>query len=142
MVTPNSGSYSRNTATARLLANSACGSIDQRYTLEAIVNGYSFRMTASPNPAKGNINVKLDKTVDTSYNTSAKQQSLAKGSTAGSKTILSLYEMNSNTLVKQWSYNETDASNYNLNIVGVKTGWYVLRMDRDNSVTTTKIFVQ
>ncbi|HZK70794.1 MAG TPA: T9SS type A sorting domain-containing protein [Clostridia bacterium] len=141
MTTPNSGSYTRNTATVRLLANSGCGSIDKRYILEAIVSGYSFSMTASPNPAKGNINLTITKTFDTSSSL-AKNQSLAKAKVSTNKTILSLYDVNSNILIKQWSYNETDATNYNLNIIGVKTGWYVLKMDRDNSVKTTKIFIQ
>jgi Secretion system C-terminal sorting domain len=140
MTTPGTGSYSRNTATVKLLANSGCGPVDKTYIFEAIVNGYSFRMAASPNPAKGNINVNITKVADTA--TFASNQTLFKTSNTTGVTKLHLYNINTNVLVRQWTYKEIDAANYRLNIVGVKSGYYILKMERDNKTTTTKIFVQ
>ena len=53
-----------------------------------------------------------------------------------------LYDFNTNQLVKQWSYQEADKLNYSLNITDVKSGIYVLRMERDNKTALTKIVVQ
>jgi hypothetical protein len=53
-----------------------------------------------------------------------------------------LYDFNTGVLIKQWTYQEMQSTNYNLNIVGVKAGAYVLKMERDNKMSTTKIIVQ
>jgi transcription initiation factor TFIID subunit TAF12 len=53
-----------------------------------------------------------------------------------------LYDFYTNALIKQWKYLETKSSNYNLNIGGIKSGMYVLKMERNNKSTTTKIIIQ
>ena len=57
-------------------------------------------------------------------------------------TKMYLYDFYTGVLVKQWTFNEMKSINYNLNIAGVKTGAYVLKMERNNKTTSTKIIVQ
>jgi hypothetical protein len=58
------------------------------------------------------------------------------------KTIMSLFEVNTNMLAKQWKYSESKTPNYSLNINGLRKGVYVLQVDRDGQTKTTKIIVE
>lgn len=142
MQAPASGLYSRNNATVKLTANGTCGPVNTSYTLQAILSSTSFRINASPNPANGNINVSITKVSDTKDLSKQQFQPLAESTKSAGKTRIYLYNFNTNALVKEWSYSETNVMNYNLSIVGVKPGWYILKMDRDNTTTTTKILIK
>ena len=101
----------------------------------------SFSITASPNPATNNINVTIIKGLDTTLNNLNTLASVAKSNNKGT-TKMYLYEFNTNLLIRQWTYQEIKAMNYNLNIAGIKSGYYILKMERDNKTATTKILVQ
>lgn len=101
----------------------------------------SFSIVASPNPATNNINVTITKILDTALANPNTLVSTSKSNTKGI-TKMYLYEFNTNVLIKQWTYQEMETTKYSLNIVGVKSGYYLLRMERDNKTTTTKILVQ
>lgn len=121
-----------------LTGTGACGQVNA--TRAFVQSSYSsFSITASPNPAKGRINVTIAKVANTS--TSQVQTKALKNNTM-SITKMSLYNYNTNALVKQWTYQETKSENYSLDIMGIKSGYYVLKMERDNKTTTTKILIQ
>ncbi len=143
MRTPSTGGYySRNSASVRLLASSGCGVVDKTYVLQAIVNSFSFSIVASPNPVNGSIKLSVTKVADTN-NASNKQGELSVVNTSLlSKTIFYLYDMNTNALVKKWNYQEADVLTYNLDVLGIKPGWYILKMDRCDKTSTTKILIQ
>jgi bacillolysin len=108
---------------------------------------FGFRIAVSPNPSQSNMSVSL--TPENSSN-----QSITNAATAtinntpikiipsAGKTIMSLFEVNSNILVKQWVHNEASNLNYNFNINGLRKGFYILQIDRDNTATTTKVIIE
>ena len=103
---------------------------------------YGFRMVVSPNPAKSNINLSFvpadnSKTISTATGTDPLKIVESKD-----KTIVSLFEINTNSVVKQWKYSESKSANYSLNINGLRKGIYVLQVDRDNQTETTKIIIE
>ncbi|HEX8356624.1 MAG TPA: hypothetical protein VF610_04400 [Segetibacter sp.] len=156
--TPASGS-SPNNVTVILNAVGACGSVSGTYQYRVVgVTGYMYSMSASPNPATTNINVQITEVEDTSSSTTRSPDMTAsttntlsganqvnKGTAAnisGGDTKMYLYDFYTNTLIKQWKYLETKSSKYNLNIGGIKSGMYVLKMERNNKSATTKIVIQ
>ena len=58
------------------------------------------------------------------------------------KTTFAIYNINTNQLMKQWVYYEADIMNYSLNIKGLTSGVYVLKMERNGQTTSSKILVQ
>ena len=113
-----------------------CG--DAVSATRTFIQSGGYAIIVSPNPATSNINVGIIEVTDT---TLSKAQTLTTSNTSGI-TKMYLYDFNNGTLVKEWSYQEMESTNYNLNIVGVKAGAYVLKMERDNKTTSTKIIVQ
>ena len=57
-------------------------------------------------------------------------------------TKMHLYNFYTGLLVKEWTYQETESDNYNLNIVGVQAGLYVLEMERNNKMCSVKVIVK
>lgn len=120
---------------------SSCGA--ETATRTFIHSSYSsFAMTASPNPASNNINVTISEVIDTTTDKAAKTQGLTANKKSQNITRMYLHDFNTNRLVKQWSYQEADKLNYNLNITDVKSGIYVLKMERNNKTALIKIVVQ
>lgn len=140
MTAPNSGYYSRNSATVKLTANSACGVVNKTYILQAILSYSAYKIVASPNPATNNINVSIKEVADTSGVTKTNEQSLNSSNTTNI-TKMYLYDFNTGVLLKQWSFKESKSNNYNLNVASVSPGAYVLKMERNNKIATTKIIV-
>jgi hypothetical protein len=129
--------------TVRLNYTDLCGVARQDgITVYSTCGGF-FALAVSPNPAQDNIAVSIN-TPDESNATSssATQSSSVRAIESKGKTILSLFEMNTGTLVKQWKYNEMNNQNYNLNINGLRKGVYALQADRDNHSVITKLIVE
>jgi hypothetical protein len=124
-------------ATVNLVGTGNCGQVNNSVTF--VQSGSFFAITASPNPASNTINVAITKVAGTS---AAQLQPEALTSSSTGITKMYLYNFNTNVLVKQWAYQEMEISNYSLNIAGIKSGYYLLKMERDNKTTTTKILVQ
>jgi len=119
-----------------LTGTGACGSVDATRTF--IQSSYYY-LVISPNPSSNNVNVGITEVVDTTGKM-AKEQKLI--SNTSGITKMYLYDFNTGVLVKEWTFQEMKSGSYNLNIVGVKQGLYVLKMDRDNKTTSTKIIVK
>ncbi|HET7117496.1 MAG TPA: T9SS type A sorting domain-containing protein [Hanamia sp.] len=120
-----------------LNGTSACGSVDATCTF--IQSSYYY-LVVSPNPASNNINVAITEVADTTGKM-AEEQKLISSNTSGI-TQMYLYDFNTGILVKQWNFKEMKSANYNLNIAGVKSGVYLLKMERNNKATSTKIIVK
>ena len=105
--------------------------------------GGSFSVVVSPNPAQDNINLSFTQPDDGKTSIVAKTSAIplqiikSKG-----KTIMSLFEVSTNMLVKQWKYNESKSSNYSLNVNGLRKGVYVLQVDRDDLSEMIKILIE
>ncbi len=133
--------YSSVVKTIYLDAGSLCGTKRIGYTFNVVSLGWSFRIAASPNPTKDNLNIAID-VVDDKTGEVLTGKNYQKSSLKTSSTVFSLYEINSNQLVKQWKFEETDNMNYNIKFKGLKTGVYVLKMERDGQSATSKILFQ
>lgn len=140
LVSPPNSNGSNN-ATVTLSASGPCGYSTNNYRFQAVTQGSFYSIVASPNPAKGTINVNVTTVPDT-VTVIGSQQKMALTSNTTGITIMSLYDFNTNALVKQWTYQEINASGYKLNVAGVKSGIYVLKIERDNKSSTTKIILQ
>jgi hypothetical protein len=103
-----------------------------------------LRVVASPNPTTSSINLSFAAPADTTFATKTSGLALAPVSSLNStgKTIISLFELNTSTLSKQWIKNEINSKTYNFNLAGLRKGLYVLQVDRDNQTTVTKIIVE
>jgi hypothetical protein len=105
---------------------------------------YSFSMIASPNPTRGNINLSI---AEEDVNNLSLMQGLSFNTTLAKidskgKTIISLFDMNTSRLVKQWKHNEVKMAKYALDIAGLKKGIYILQVDRENITKLEKIIVE
>lgn len=140
-MTSPSASWSSNNATVTLNATGACGSFSKQYNFQAVANGsYSYSMKASPNPATNMLNVAVANIADTSVTVVPKANAVTTN-TSTSGTRISLYDSYRNALIKQWTFADK-AMNYNLNISGVPSGVYILKLEREGKTTTTKVVVQ
>jgi hypothetical protein len=102
-----------------------------------------FSMAVSPNPAQEDINLSISSTTESKAAVTTEVNSTPiKTFDSKGKTIITLFEINTSTLVKQWKYNESKNPNYRLNINGLRKGVYVLQVDRDNQTATTKIIIE
>lgn len=108
---------------------------------------FGFRVAVSPNPAQSNMSVSLapessNQTITNAAATAIVSNIPIKIIPSAGKTIMSLFEMNTNLLVKQWVHNEISNPNYNFNINGLRKGVYVLQIDRNNMATTVKVIIE
>ena len=138
--------YAQRNGVFTVSAQTACGAYTGTYTWPVIVRSWAPILKVSPNPASGNINIRIDNVLDTSSRDLVTIDNSNKNSevniAVSNKTKFLLYDVNTNILVKQWTYAERDSKNYSLNIAGLKSGYYILKMERDNKIVTEKIFVQ
>jgi Secretion system C-terminal sorting domain len=103
---------------------------------------FGFSAVVSPNPVQNNINISLNTTANSTSTPEETQVSPIRVLESKGKTIMTLFEVNTNTLAKQWTHPESINKNYNLNTNGLRKGVYVLQIDRDNQTTVTKIIIQ
>lgn len=121
-------------------ATGTCG--DQIFATRTFVYSSSpFRLVASPNPAKDDINLAVSTLTNGASITNPEEAENLNSNTKG-MTKMYLYDVYTNQPVRQWTYRETKASNYRLNITGVRTGVYLLKMERDNKTASTKVIVE
>jgi V8-like Glu-specific endopeptidase len=118
--------FNGQTITVNLTGNGACGPVSATRTF--IQSSYSsFAIKASPNPASGTVNVSISR-IEVADSSGASSLQSAVSNT----TEFSLYDATTNVLVKKWKYKENVvSSDYNLNIAGIKSGYYVLKMERE-----------
>ena len=126
------------TVYVNITGNNPCRQITATRTF---IQSSSRSIIASPNPATGSIDVKIIEGQDTSAAATADLKTHTTSNTTGITKIL-LYNSTTGTLVKQWAYQENTSKNYKLDLSGVKTGTYILRMERDNKAASTKVIVK
>ncbi|MEO8406466.1 MAG: trypsin-like peptidase domain-containing protein [Chitinophagaceae bacterium] len=128
--------------TVRLTYTNICG-IAKQDGITVYSTCHAFRLVVSPNPAKDKINVNLTGVKD--FGTpEAEDQTTTRlqGIKSTGKTIMSLYDLYTKKLVKQWSYSESKNANYDLPVSGLLKGIYVLQVDRDNETRVTKVIIE
>lgn len=119
---------------------SPCGITRYVFTVTIQSIGGFGIVAVSPNPATESINLTF-----TEQSTSKiLEQNLTplRSLKSKGKTIISLFEFNTNMLVRQWTRNEISNKNYNFNIAGLRKGLYILQVDRDNEAAVIKIIVE
>ncbi len=121
-----------------ITGTNSCGR--QTTATRTFIQSGGYSIVASPNPATSDINVSIKQVADTSA--SSKNSNALTYSNTSNITKMYLYDFNTGLLVKQWSFQETKSNNYNLNIADIKAGAYVLKMERNNKSTSTKIIVK
>lgn len=95
-------------------------------------------LTVSPNPASSELNLNIKENNDTE----SLEPDIKLAQNINRSTKISLYNINSSVLVKQWSFSEADNYNYLLNIAGFKGGIFVLKVERGNKIGTAKVIIQ
>jgi Secretion system C-terminal sorting domain len=126
--------------TVNITGTSTCGQVIATRTF--VQSNYSYAVSVSPNPANATINVAITKVFNPSSGTASSLQQLELSKSNTDITKMYLYDFYTNNMVKQWTYNEKESTSYNLNIAGVKSGVYLLKMERDSKTTVTKIIIQ
>lgn len=144
MTTP-ANAYASNNVVLNITATGACGNINKSFNFQSISTGSGgYFMVASPNPANGSINISIEKSLDTATLTQDEAKSrmleIRKKNITGT-TKLTLYDIYSNSQVKEWTFPEVEGKKYKLNLSGVSKGIYILKMNRDNMNTSAKIIV-
>jgi len=120
-------------------AGTNCGTIRRTYTFNVTSIGGFGRVAVSPNPANDNLNVTIIKEAISSNDIDKENQNKL---TVTGKTNFSISDINTNQVLKRWTFNESKLMNYNLDIRGLKAGVYVLTTERNGETTTTKVIVQ
>lgn len=102
-----------------------------------------FAAIASPNPVAANTHISLKVTpLSDSLNVLTTPSTVSdEGELHHEPTIMSLYDFHTGTMVRQWTYNMAER-NYQLNIAGIKSGTYVLRIGREGWTEATKIIIE
>ena len=119
--------------------SSVCGTVtDQRTFIQSSFG--NLVVTASPVPTSSNLTVSLDQVPDTTI-TLEKAQSLST-TTFKQETKISILEINSGNLVKQWNFKENEATSYNIDVSGIKAGIYILKVERNNRIANSKVVIQ
>jgi hypothetical protein len=125
--------------TVYLDAGNICGTIRKTYTFNVVSIGGFGRIAVSPNPTKDVLNVSIIKEVKTQEN--ANNDEILKAKQNG-KTNFAIADINSNQILKRWTFNESKNLIYNLDIRGLKAGVYILTAERNGETTTTKVIIQ
>ena len=122
--------YSQRNGIFELTANTGCGVTTTTFTWPVVVQGGSFSVTASPNPATDNLSISIESETVTTK---------ASGKTAN--IILTLYNLTSTEVVKRWSF-KNNQTKFNLNVSGIKKGIYILKVNRDKQEQTKQISIE
>ena len=121
----------------QLRASNSCGTSDWYETEIEYVDcmnygggGENFRVVASPNPTDGDLNVTIDK---------EKAEVMALSKTE--KVFYQLYNFNRSTLVKQWTFNNSQ-NQQNLNVRGLRSGQYILVVTKGKYRQSAQIIIK
>jgi lysyl endopeptidase len=128
--------------TVRLNYTDACG-VARQDGITVFSNCPAFRVAVSPNPANGNIVVSMNPPTEgrAIEDEAAPVSPLRKIASRG-QTVLTLFEVNTTRPLRQWKFNETQNPRYNIGLAGLRSGTYLLQVDRDNVTRVTKLMVQ
>lgn len=123
-----------------LNATTPCGITRYGYYINIMSLGWS--LVVNPNPATETLNLSITNIADANNSSTARTNSTTQNNNSKGKTRILLYNSNSTILIKKWEYQETGLEKYNLNIAGVKSGVYILKVERDNTTASSTIIVK
>ncbi len=121
-------SYATRSTTFNLNANGPCGNFNQGFTYSVTANG-AFRISATPNPSKGDVYVNLQ-------NETKEELLLENNQTV----IMNVYSNDYATIVKEFKFNSPQ-KNYHLTLQGLNNGLYIIEVIIGKDKQTTKIFI-
>lgn len=128
--TSGSYAYEQRDGIFEFTANTGCGVTTTTYTWPVIVQGGSFSVTASPNPATDNLTVSI---VDKSPEIKA----LSENETV----TMTLYDLNSTLAIKVWKF-KNNQTKFNLNISNLKKGNYILKVQKSKYQQSDQIILK
>lgn len=121
----------------QLRTTNACGTSTWYETEIEYVNcfnygggGENFRITASPNPTDGELNVTIDK-----------EKAEVKALSKNEKVNYQLYNFNRTSIVKQWSFDNSQ-NQQKLNVRGLQAGQYILVVTKGKYRQSTQIIIR
>lgn len=123
-------SYTTRNGIFTITAQTTCGTYVGTYTWPVITQGWGFRIQMNPNPATDNLIVSL---LDESTEIKALGQDEV--------ITITLYDLNRTNIVKQWAL-KNNQSRFNLNISDVKSGQYVLLVQKGQFRKSEKVLIQ
>jgi hypothetical protein len=123
-----SQAYTSRSVTFNATSSTSCGAANFSFSFSIVTQGWGFRMNLSPNPAKGNLSVEID------------DESQSKKDKTFNPITFNLYNAGTKILVKRWRLN-AGQKKYNLNIVGVKAGYYVVEAISGNNKAAKQILI-
>jgi len=97
----------------------------------------------SPNPSSNQIHIEVTNITDTSGKLMKAQMAAAKSSgiyESRHSTKVFLYDLSTGILVRKWYFDDL-GNNYNVYFSGLKPGNYVLKLSRENQLTTANILI-
>ncbi len=128
MVAPNTG-YASNNAVVTINATSPCGPVTRSFNFKVTAQGWSFRINASPNPAKDIFTLQV---VD-------ENQSITKTKRAEPINVR-IYNLVNPKLNKSWKFTDSKQSQQLLTS-GLPAGNYVIEVIKGNERQTSKIVI-
>jgi len=122
-----------------LNAGTNCGTIHKTYTFNVVSIGGFGRIAITPNPTKNIIKVTIFKEANKPLDINTKKDNEIK---VVGKTNFTLFDINTNQVIKKWTFNESVMTTYTLNIKDIKAGIYILASERNGETSTTKVIIQ
>ncbi|MGE5107924.1 MAG: T9SS type A sorting domain-containing protein [Sphingobacteriales bacterium] len=122
--------YSQRNGTFDFTANTGCGLTTTTFTWPVIPTSSSFSVIVSPNPATDNLAVSIEG-----------EPTITKVSGKTANVTLTLYNLTSTEIVKRWSF-KNNQPKFNLNIIGIKKGLYILKVNKDKLEQTKQISIE
>jgi hypothetical protein len=110
-------------------AQTSCGTFNGTYTWPVVIASW-LRIATSPNPASDNLLVSIEE--ESSKLTTLK---------SSENISISLYDFNTNMLVKKWTFNKGERK-FNLNIASIMRGQYVLIIRRGKEHGSKQVMLQ
>ena len=109
---------------------------------------HSYTLAASPNPASTTLNISLVATANAFQDTtlssvaSITSNSTTAVATTSDVTIISIYDMVTNNMVRQWKFQDASAINFPLNVSDLRRGMYILKVNKGDLLLTTKVILK
>ena len=114
--------------TLRVAKTNGCGSTYTEMSIN-VQECYSFRLSASPNPATNQINVVIDNETNS-----------VKSLSANTDVKFEFINFNTGLLHRQWTFRNAQ-NQFNLNLTGIDAGIYILRARKGRYQQAVKIIV-
>jgi hypothetical protein len=125
-----SAAYQQRNGIFDVFAQTACGNYSGTFTWPVIVQGWSFTLSASPNPARQNLLVSIgDESAD------------VKALNKEENITMTLYNVNSSVIIKRWNF-KNNQNRFNLNISSFRKGQYVLVVTKGKHQQSKQIFIE